>query len=146
MEDPVNTAVKLFENKSNCAQAVFAAFAPRFGVPLETALKLTSPLGGGIARRGQVCGAVNGAMLAVGLGRGSAAPEGKEATYALGEDVLRRFEALHGSIVCNQLVGYDIRDPEQYRQASEQGVFRARCPGFVRDAAVIVAELLESQG
>ena len=56
MATPAEIAVTSFSQNFNCSQAVFSAFAPQFGLERETALKLASPFGGGVARRGEVCG------------------------------------------------------------------------------------------
>ena len=50
----------------NCAQAVLYAFGPELGLPGETALKVATGLGAGVARRGQTCGALTGGILALG--------------------------------------------------------------------------------
>ena len=71
-------AVSTFAANYSCAQSVLSAFANQFGLPVQTALKLASPFGGGIARRGETCGAVTGALLVLGLARGADQPSGKD--------------------------------------------------------------------
>jgi len=142
MENPADIAATRFAEKLNCAQAVFSVFAPRFGLEEKTALMIASPFGGGVARQGQICGAVTGALMAIGLARGSSTPEKKEATYQLSQEFLRRFEAEHKTILCRELVGYDIGSPEEYAKARESGVFTNVCPLVVRAAADLVNTLL----
>jgi C_GCAxxG_C_C family probable redox protein len=144
MPTPPETAATYFERKFNCAQSVLAAFAPGLGMDEQTALRLASPLGGGLARRGEVCGAVSGALLALGLARGSDTPAGKEQTYRLAQDFLVRFEQRHGSLTCRELLGYDIRDPQERERASQAGVFTRLCPLFVSGAAGILQSMLET--
>jgi C_GCAxxG_C_C family probable redox protein len=74
MTDPIQIANERFAQQYSCSQAVFSAFAPQFGISDEQAIKLASPFGGGMARQGQVCGAVSGALMAIGLARGSTDP------------------------------------------------------------------------
>ena len=134
----------LFEQSFNCAQAVLAPFAERFGLPRETALKLGTPFGGGIGHTGQVCGAVSGAMMAIGLAQGTAIdnkPQ-KEACYALVQAFQTRFLARHSAVTCPGLLGLDISDPAELERARALGLFHTRCPAFVGDAVVITAELL----
>jgi len=134
----------LFEQSFNCAQAVLAPFAERFGLPRETALKLGTPFGGGIGHTGQVCGAVSGAMMAIGLAQGTAIDDKpqKEACYALVQAFQARFLALHSAVTCPGLLGLDISDPAELERARAMGLFHSRCPAFVGDAVVITAELL----
>jgi C_GCAxxG_C_C family probable redox protein len=134
----------LFEQSFNCAQAVLAPFAERFGLPRETALKLGTPFGGGIGHTGQVCGAVSGAMMVIGLAQGTAIDDKpqKEACYALVQSFQARFLARHSAVTCPGLLGMDISDPAELERAREIGVFHSRCPAFVGDAVLITAELL----
>lgn len=131
-----------FDHGFNCAQSVLAGFAHQLGLDESQLLKLASPFGGGVSRRGEVCGAVTGALMAIGLAQGSDTPAGKESTYAMGQDFLKRFEALHGTILCRELIHFDLSTPEGFQQAREQGVFKALCPLFVQDAAEITETFL----
>lgn len=144
--DLASVAVEHFEQGFNCAQAVFSAFASQHGMDEVIALKLASPFGGGVSRRGEICGAVSGALLTLGLVRGSATPQGKEATYLIGQEFLRKFEAMHNALRCNDLVGYDISLPEAREQARQAGVFQTKCPLFVRDAVLIVQAMMDEGG
>jgi C_GCAxxG_C_C family probable redox protein len=62
MATPAETAVTVFSQSYNCSQAVFSAFAAQYGLDKKTALKLASPFGGGMGLRGEICGAVSGAL------------------------------------------------------------------------------------
>ena len=142
MTDPVTTAQERFAQKFNCSQSVFSAFAPKFGIQDEIALKLASPFGGGTAHQGHVCGAVTGALMVLGLQKGSATLETKDETYRLAEEYIKRFKELHGSILCRELTGYDISKPDEFQKARESRVFYDTCPGLVKDAAELVAEFI----
>jgi C_GCAxxG_C_C family probable redox protein len=135
-------AAGLFDRGFNCAQSVLASFTPRLGISRRKALKLASMLGGGVARRGQVCGAVSGGLLALGLGCGADEPAGKEAAYALGQDFLTRFEGRYGSLLCAELLDGNISTPEGRRLLHERGAFARLCPNYVHHAAEIVEQLL----
>ncbi len=97
-----------------------------------------------MARRGEVCGAVTGALMALGLARGAATPEVKEEVYRLGREFMRRFEDKHGTILCRELIGCDISTPEGLQRARESGVIREICPKVVHDAAEILQVVLET--
>ena len=60
-------AVDLFREGYNCAQAVFAAFCDVTGMDFQTALRLSSSMGGGMGRLREVCGACTGMFLAAAL-------------------------------------------------------------------------------
>jgi len=143
MTDLPEAAVNCFSRSFNCSQAVFSTFAPQFGMDEKTALKLASPFGGGIARRGEICGAVSGALLTLGLARGADTPAGKEEIYRLSQEFMRRFEEKHGTLLCRELIGCDIRTPAGYQAAAEKRVFVTICPALVREAAEITQALLD---
>ena len=143
MSTPIENAADIFSQKFNCSQSVFAAFAPQFGLEKETALKLASPFGGGVARRGEMCGAVTGALLVLGLARGVDVPARKEEMYELAQEFMRLFEEKHGTLLCRDLIDCDISTPAAYQSAVDKRVFITICPVLVRDAAGIVQTLLE---
>jgi C_GCAxxG_C_C family probable redox protein len=140
-------AAALFSEEYNCAQSVFWSFADALGLDPDTALRIASGFGGGVARRQEICGAVAGGVMVLGLrcGRGeSEAPEANDAARARIEDFLSRFEARHGSILCRDLLeGCDI-GTEAGREAFEaRGLHERTCTPCVRSAVEIVAELLD---
>jgi C_GCAxxG_C_C family probable redox protein len=117
---------------------VLTAFASEFGLSDEMALKIAAPFGGGMARTGKTCGVVTGGLMALGLKYGYTAPEGRDATYGIAREFMCRFEELHGSLSCRDLIGFDITSPESRERAQQSGVFQNICPGLVRDAVEII--------
>jgi C_GCAxxG_C_C family probable redox protein len=144
MTTPSETAADTFSRSFNCSQAVFSTFASKLGLDEATALKLASPFGAGFARRGEVCGAVTGALLALGLAHGADTPAGKDLIYRLSQEFMRKFEEEHSSILCRELIGCDLSTPAGYQAAAEKRVFVTICPVLVSQAAEIVAGLLET--
>ncbi len=142
--DPAALAVTLFDQGFTCGQAVLAAFASRHGLDRGAALRVSCAFGGGIARGGGTCGAVSGGLMAIGLAHGRTRVDdeaARERTYDAARAFLDRFRREHGSDVCRELLGVDISTPEGREAAAKAGLFRTRCPGFVRSAARIVSSL-----
>jgi len=138
-------AVQNFKQGFSCSQAVLAAVSEPLGLDRERALKIAQAFGGGMARMGLTCGAVTAAMLAIGLKHGRTRPEDEEAkekTYSVAHDLLRQFQARHGSIVCRELIGVDLSSPEGHKLGEERGVFENLCPRFVSDAVEILEQIL----
>ena len=146
MERPGDVAASTFKQGFNCAQAVLSAFGERFEMSPERALKLAAGFGGGMGRQGLPCGAVTGAFMVLGLKAGATRADdaqAKQRTQELVRAFSRKFTERHGSIGCRELIGgLDISGPEGFEQAKKAGVFTELCPGFVRDAAEIVDELI----
>lgn len=59
-------AVEYYSHNFNCSQGIFATYAVENGFDEKMALKLGTNFGGG-ARKGEMCGAVAGALMVIGL-------------------------------------------------------------------------------
>jgi len=123
--------IEKFLGGYNCAQSVLQAFAPGFGLDCDTALKLACGLGAGMARRGEICGAVTGGILVLGLKYGRGEHQDRSATeqtYARVQDLMQRFEQRHGSCQCRALLeGCDLRTPEGQRFFKEHDLLQKTC-------------------
>lgn len=136
-------AAKVFAGDSNCCQAVFSAFAHDRGIDSDTAICIATPFGGGMGRMGDVCGAVTGAFMAIGLkyGNPDSNIDAKERCYEAVRAFTERFTDLHGSIHCRELIGCDIGTDEGMAEAKERNLFSTLCTEIVRNA-VKIAEAL----
>jgi len=137
-------ALGLLKQGYNCCQAVLVAYAERHGLERNMALKLGSGFGSGVSQLGEMCGAVTGAVLVLGLKHGCGCAEdeaAKRKTEELVRKFVGRFKQRHGSMVCRQLLGCDPNKPEEFEWAVRQGLFATRCPKLVRHAVEILEEL-----
>ncbi len=139
-----NAALARFRQGYNCSQATLSAFAEELGLPLDAALRLAAPFGGGIGRQGEVCGAASGALMALGLRFGGTTPDkaGKEHAYALAAEFLRRFQERTGALHCRELIDVDMSTPNGLTDARARKVFTTLCPAYVQAAVEIAEELL----
>ncbi len=136
-------AVALFNEGFNCTQAVLSVFAQSFGLDTDMARRIAQGFGAGISRSNEMCGAVSGGVLVLGLRYGGSRADdtnAKEKTYAMVADFLQRFKRLHGSIECTDLVGYNLSDPRQHAEAKK--VVPTRCPMFVSDAVTLLESVI----
>ena len=143
--DPVTRAEALFLEGFSCSQAVLLAFASRLGLTEDQAAAAASAFGGGVARNGWTCGALSGAMIAIGLQAGNRTADDtarKDAAYARVNELLGRFGEEHGATQCRSLIGWDLSSPNERQAAADAGVFKTACPGFVRTAAAFLRETL----
>lgn len=133
-----------FAQKFNCAQAVFAAFADELGLPEKEALKIGGCFGSGM-RKGEVCGACTGALMALGLKFGqcdAADTESKQITNNKTVEFLESFKKENGSYICNELLGCDIKTPKGVQFALDNNLFTDFCPKMVESATLIAEKLL----
>ena len=140
-------AVNYFSQKLHCSQAVLAAFAEECGITEEEAIKLGSCFGGGM-RKGEVCGAVTGALMVLGLLYGQKAAddtEGRQLSNKVNDLMMDRFKEKCGSYICNDLLGCDITTEEGHNYCLENKKFTEFCPKMVTAAVEIVEEIIASQ-
>ncbi len=71
MTKPDDAAAR-FKEGFSCSQAVVSSFAGDLGLGNDTAYKIPCGFGAGIARTGNTCGAVAGAVMVIGLKYGKA--------------------------------------------------------------------------
>jgi len=144
MNDPEKT-VELFANGRNCSQAMLTVFGEPYGLNSEMAMKLGRTLGGGIGHMARTCGAVTAAVLVLGLARENQDEgEARKISFSRAQELFRRFETLHGTSECKNLLGADMSTEEGMTRIQQQQLVRNLCPAFVRDAAAILEELLKS--
>ena len=145
--EKVEKAASYFDNGFCCSQAVFTTFATEYGIPEELALNMSTQFGGG-ARKGEMCGSVSGALMALGLkygfSDGTALVE-KNLAHQKAEEFMDRFIEKKGTVVCRELLGRDLSKPGELEKCRESGIFKTICPKMVRCAAEIVEEMLAEE-
>ena len=144
MSNKTEKALMVFGSGFNCAQAVISVFCEDYSLNQCTAAKLACGLGGGF-RSGDICGAVSGAILVIGLKHGQGVVDdvvSKKLCYAKTEEFLKAYKNDNNSIVCRELLGIDISTEEGRKQAQDQNLFRVKCDKLVESAI----SLLEEQG
>ena len=100
----IEKANELFGKKFHCSQAVFAAFAEELGISEELALKIGACFGSGM-RKGEVCGACTGALMALGLKYGQCKEEDNDSrikTNEVTDKFISEFVKENGSFMCKE--------------------------------------------
>ena len=133
----VEEAVQLFEDGYMCSQAVLAVFCEEFGLSREQAFKISISFGG-CMRKGEVCGACTGAIMALGLRYG----ENKSKSDEMCVKFLDSFKKENGSYICRDLLDCDIRTEEGIKYAIDNNLFKEICPKMVESATKITQELI----
>ena len=137
-------AVQLFERRFMCSQAVFAAFAQRFGITEKQALQIGACFGAGMSKA-EVCGACTGALMVLGMRYGQFDEndlDSRAAQSAKAAEFLEEFKRRKGSYICREILGCDISTDEGRSFARSNGLYGRYCTEMVRTAAQIVSEML----
>lgn len=135
----------MFLDGYNCAQSVLASCAIYRGLPQEYALRVAQAFGGGIGRTGNLCGALTGALMAVGLRCAAMdASDGQSKTKAheLAQQIIAQFAARNKSLLCRELTGCDLSTEEGHKQFKEGGIQQRICAELVRSGVEIAQHVL----
>jgi C_GCAxxG_C_C family probable redox protein len=132
-------------HRTNCAQNVLLAFCEELGLERNMALKVALGFGGGMGGTGKTCGAVTGAYMVIGLKLNPTlenTAEIRDKSRQLIKEFNRCFVEKHGSLICRDLLGYDINTPEGLQAIREQDLSAKVCPRLVRGAVEIVEDII----
>ena len=130
----------------NCAQAVLHSFCDDLQLDKDTALKLACGFGVGMARRQEVCGAISGGIIAIGLkhGRGEGQDRSPtEETYRKVRELMWQFESKLGTCSCRTLLmGCDLNTPAGQRSFKESDLANKICKRCVQTVVETLEEVL----
>ncbi len=121
------------------------AFADKLGIDQDAAFSLAAGFGGGIASIGDVCGAVTGATMVLGVIYGQPGDdpdESKEETARKVNEFLAEFKTRQGSITCRELIdGIDLLKPEGRQEWADKNMHERTCLPAVQTAVKIIEEM-----
>lgn len=131
----------------DCSQVVFGHAAEKIGIDPDDAKKIASAFGGGMWA-GQTCGCVTGALMAIGYNFGHC----KDGDVETKDNMLKKkyafeeaFKVKHGSLICKEILGYDLSVPEEMEKIMEEGLLSTLCPQIACDACEILEQILEEK-
>lgn len=141
----VEKAVYLFKKGFSSSQAILSTYGVKYGIGRDTALKLASPFGSGTSGLNDICGAVSGVIMVLGLkyGNSKTSEYGKiEKLNEIIKEFIENFKDLNETIKCEELIGYNLDTKEGKNKAIKENRFGTICPKLVKDAAKILEEIL----
>ena len=137
-------AAELFLGGYNCAQAVAVAFCDVTGMEEKQAAKVASSFGGGMGRMREVCGAVSGMLMVLGLLYGYDDPgesKGKRELYTDVQALAGKFREEVGSIICRDILKNPPSDPNPSPRTTEYYAKRP-CARMVMTAARLMDQFV----
>jgi C_GCAxxG_C_C family probable redox protein len=139
----------VMEKSHNCAQTTFYVLSEQFGLGGDEVLKALTPLPG-MAERGETCGAITGALMAMGLiyGRDRLDDWDKYRSSLIPTNKFcEQFQLELGSSLCCQIQerafgkSFNLMDPEDLREFQRAGA-TAKCSKVVQKACRIAADII----
>ena len=143
-ETPHQKAKEYFASDYNCAQSVLRAILEYKGIMFEDAKYIPAGFGAGMGTQGQICGAVTGGIMSIGMlcKREEQTTENHiDDSYKFTYQLIERFSNEFGTTICDKLTGVKLKNPDERKRANEEGIFDNICPGFVEKVVEFVLEL-----
>ena len=129
------TAIEDYRNGAHCAEVVLKYIGREYADDFDENLsRMATPFGGGVAERGDICGALAGGLMLIGYlsGRRNTA-DNQEVCWSLSQRYYDRFKERFGSTNC-----YDIHSPVYDRETHEN------CVATVDGAVEILCNILDN--
>jgi C_GCAxxG_C_C family probable redox protein len=145
-ENLAEKAVSFFKEGFICAESVLMAMQDYLG--LENNPSLATGFGAGIGRKGSLCGAVSGAILAINLKYGRQTAEDKESikqAYLRALEFYNRFEEKMGSAICYDIIKCDLKTEEGQKIFKENNLLEEKCFKCVEASIDILLDIFEER-
>lgn len=143
-------AAELFAEGFHCSQAVLNACAGLFREeppPTELTAAMAA-FSGGMFGSGQTCGALSGALAAIGFSLGKTSPKGEnhKQMNRIGQEMVKEFAQLtseHGGMSCTNIARIDWQDSEAVRRfRTDPNSTRRHCVHVVKETAGCLHDLV----
>ena len=146
MNNKTVTALQKFESGYNCAQSVLLAYCNDVKIDDSIATKIGWGFGAGMGRKQEVCGAVTGGIIIIGAKYGSIQNDKKASTeviYSKTRELLNRFQLIHGTFICLELLnGCNLMTEKGKKYFEENHLKDKICNGCVSSVTQIIDDIL----
>ena len=133
-----------FNSGYNCAESVLLAVSKQLGRVDQSSCvpRIATGFGGGVARNGDICGSLAGAIMAISLALGRDNPDrSRDPCYGASDHFYNEFVKAFGSSKCRELTGLDLKKPGQ-RETYQNRIHVERCSPIVAWSAQRAYEII----
>ena len=146
---PKEETIKLADSYASqgflCSESCLMALAKCQGVEYPLIPRIATGFGAGIGRSGEICGAVTGAVMGLGIryGRDRIETKQNQKPYWYSAELLKRFRAEHGEVRCSALLGLDLAKAEDLEEYYSRNLWVNSCTRFILSATGIACDIIE---
>ena len=135
-----------FNSGFNCAESVLLVVSKQLDSTRQNSIscipRIATGFGGGVARNGDICGALAGGIMAISLALGRDKPgQSRDPCYDAADRFYNEFVEAFGSSKCCELTGLDLKRPEQ-RETYQSRIHVERCNPIVAWSAKRAYEII----
>ncbi len=139
-------AVAYFNEGYNCAESTLLALSDFLGIECKYIPRVAGGFGGGIGKHGEICGALSGTIMALGIvfGRKDAKDrEGKEKMYSITDSFVQKFEKEFKCIRCRDLTGCNMLTPDGQKKMKDENIHDKVCSKLVAFGAEEASKIVK---
>ena len=131
-----------------CSESCLMALAKCQGVEDPLIPRIATGFGAGIGMNGEICGAITGAVMGLGIkyGRDKVEHPENRRPYWYSTELLKRFRSEYGEIRCSTLLGLDIAKAEDLEEYYRRSLWVNNCTRFIISATSIACDIIEENG
>ena len=150
-EETIKLASLKAEQGFLCSESVLIALSECQGVESPLIPRLATGFGAGSGRRGELCGALSGSIMGLGIrfGRNEAesfqSSRGKRRPYWYSSVLMDRFRECFGCVRCMDLLGLDLTKREGSDEYYKRNLWGTKCREYIMTAVEIAHEILLSE-
>lgn len=127
-------ALEYYLNKYNCAESVFKSHEKKIDSSIAT------PFGGGIGKTNQICGALTGGLMVLGIKHGRKTnSESQEKAQQVSKKLIEEFTEEFRATTCDDLTGCDLSS-EEGQEKFKLPERKEKCKSFVEFVDKYVGE------
>ncbi len=142
-------AIALFKSGYNCSQSVIMVYSDFIGQSPELLATISGPMGAGMGKLREVCGAVTGMFLVSGFLYKASDPSDQQMkvkSYTTVQELAKEFRSKNGSIVCRELLGLTKAIPNAIPEERTEEYYKKRpCAELVGMCARLVGEKINEK-
>jgi C_GCAxxG_C_C family probable redox protein len=123
------------------------SFKEYFGIKGSLIPRLATGFGGGIGRKGSLCGAFTGSIMAIGMKMGRTDPKDKETVskiYGRCQQFWDQFEKEFGTNICYSLTGYHLNNEEERQKWLVSGGME-KCARIVEKTSRMLCKFIKKK-
>ena len=146
INDKINIALDRFEEGWTCSQVVLCSFNEDYSLDTNIAKAISCGFAGGM-RCGETCGVIPAAIMIIGLWslqQEEDIVKQKKLCFDTVSKFMHDFEKMQGKVKCRDILGYDIRNPEERKKYPGQQ--SKVCPQVIKDCIKVLACCINYKG
>ena len=146
-KETAKRAKKFAEKGFLCSEAVLMALGEAQNIKSEIIPRIATGFGAGIGRHGEVCGALSGAVMGLGLryGRSHVSETPQDTSpYQFAQIMVNQFDSRIGHIRCQDILDLDISSDEGVKKYRKQKLWESKCREIIKIATELAYDLLQA--